>query len=120
MVVQSTGSNESVSDISTKYYLSTSKTELIGGTWIDNLPTATQQQGKYLWYKIVTTYMDSNKEPTESEPICLSGNDGVTYYTWIRYADDANGNGISNDPTGKKYIGFAYNKPTATESKNWS
>ena len=116
MVVQQTGSNESVSDISTKYYLSTSKTELIGGTWIDNLPTATQQQGKYLWYKIVTTYMDSNKEPTESEPICLSGNDGVTYYTWIRYADDANGNGISNDPTGKKYIGFAYNKPTATES----
>ena len=116
MVVQGTGSNESVSDISTKYYLSTSKTELIGGTWIDTLPTATQQQGKYLWYKIVTTYMDSNKEPTESEPICLSGNDGVTYYTWIRYADDANGNGISNDPTGKKYIGFAYNKPTATES----
>ena len=116
MVVQSAGSGNSVKSVTTMYYLSTSKTELIGGTWIDTLPTATQQQGKYLWYKIVTTYMDSEKEPTESEPICLSGNDGVTYYTWIRYADDANGNGISNDPTGKKYIGFAYNKPTATES----
>ena len=116
MVVQSAGSGNSVKSVATMYYLSTSKTELIGGTWIDTLPTATQQQGKYLWYKIVTTYMDSEKEPTESEPICLSGNDGVTYYTWIRYADDANGNGISNDPTGKKYIGFAYNKPTATES----
>lgn len=116
MVVQSAGSGNSVKSVTTMYYLSTSKTELIGGTWTDTLPTATQQQGKYLWYKIVTTYMDSNKEPTESEPICLSGNDGVTYYTWIRYADDANGNGISNDPTGKKYIGFAYNKPTATES----
>ena len=116
MVVQSAGSGNSVKSVTTMYYLSTSKTELTGGTWTDTLPTATQQQGKYLWYKIVTTYMDSEKEPTESEPICLSGNDGVTYYTWIRYADDANGNGISNDPTGKKYIGFAYNKPTATES----
>lgn len=44
------------------------------------------------------------------------GKDGITYYTWIRYADDAQGNGISNDPTGKKYIGFAYNKITAVES----
>ena len=44
------------------------------------------------------------------------GADGVTYYTWIRYADDAEGTGISNDPTGKEYIGFAYNKTTAVES----
>ena len=44
------------------------------------------------------------------------GANGVTYYTWIRYADDANGSGISNNPTGKKYIGLAYNKTTATES----
>lgn len=44
------------------------------------------------------------------------GANGVTYYTWIRYADDANGSGISNNPTGKKYIGLAYNKVTATES----
>ena len=32
------------------------------------------------------------------------------------YADDADGAGISNDPTGKEYIGLAYNKETATES----
>ena len=46
------------------------------------------------------------------------GKDGKTYYTWIRYADDAQGNGISNDPTGKAYIGLAYNKETAVESNN--
>ena len=46
------------------------------------------------------------------------GKDGATYYTWIRYADDADGNGISNNPTGKAYIGFAYNKASATESNN--
>lgn len=46
------------------------------------------------------------------------GADGKTTYTWIRYADDANGGGIANNPLDKKYIGFAYNKPTATESND--
>ena len=50
----------------------------------------------------------------------LPGKDGVTYYTWIRYADDANGNGISNNPNGKTYIGLAYNKTTPTESNKAS
>lgn len=45
-----------------------------------------------------------------------AGADGKTLYTWIKYADDAQGGGISNNPTGKAYIGFAYNKETATES----
>ena len=48
------------------------------------------------------------------------GKDGVTYYTWIRYADDANGSGISNNPSGKTYIGLAYNKTTPTESNKAS
>lgn len=46
------------------------------------------------------------------------GKDGKTLYTWIRYADDAQGNGMSNNPDGKKYVGLAYNKETATESDN--
>lgn len=44
------------------------------------------------------------------------GKDGKITYTWIRYANDVHGNGISNDPTGKTYIGFAYNKATQVES----
>nr|DAH27956.1 MAG TPA: tail protein [Bacteriophage sp.] len=51
----------------------------------------------------------------------LPGEDGLpgkTYYTWIRYADDVNGGGISDDPTGKGFIGFAYNKETPTESND--
>ena len=47
-----------------------------------------------------------------------AGADGKTLYTWIKYADDAQGGGISNNPTGKAYIGFAYNKETAAESNN--
>lgn len=47
-----------------------------------------------------------------------AGQDGKTLYTWIRYAEDANGTGISNSPDGKSYIGLAYNKETASESNN--
>lgn len=44
------------------------------------------------------------------------GADGTTYYTWVRYADTATGTGMSDSPTGKKYIGLAYNKLSQTES----
>lgn len=33
-----------------------------------------------------------------------------TFYTWIAYADDATGTGISLDPTGKAYLGTAANQ----------
>lgn len=46
------------------------------------------------------------------------GQNGKTYYTWVRYADDQNGNGMSDSPNGKYYIGFAYNKEVPTESSN--
>ena len=47
------------------------------------------------------------------------GADGITYYTWIKYADSADGSiGFSNVPADKPYIGFAFNKTTAIESEN--
>lgn len=46
------------------------------------------------------------------------GEDGQPTYTWMRFADDINGNGISNNPNGKTFIGFAYRKLTPTESNN--
>ena len=49
-----------------------------------------------------------------------AGTDGKTYYTWIKYANSSTGSGMSNDPTDKTYIGFAYNKTTPTESNNAS
>jgi hypothetical protein len=48
------------------------------------------------------------------------GADGTILYTWIKYADNASGGGLSDSPTGKTYIGFAYNKTTATESNTAS
>lgn len=51
-------------------------------------------------------------------PIAVSkvGTNGIPTYTWVRYADDISGNGISDLPAGKPYIGFAHNKLTPTES----
>lgn len=44
------------------------------------------------------------------------GADGTPRYTWVKYATSSSGAGMSDDPTGKTYIGLAYNKTTASES----
>lgn len=46
------------------------------------------------------------------------GADGKTYYTWLKYADNSSGSGMSDSPEGKSYIGLAYNKATEIESNN--
>lgn len=48
--------------------------------------------------------------------LAKDGTNASPNYTWIKYADDAAGAGLSDDPTGKTYIGFAYNRTTPTES----
>ena len=86
------------------------------------------REGWYIWQ---TTYVrKGDGGATFSGPTCISGRngmdgvpgepgaDGTTYYTWIRYADDESGSGMSNDPRGKKYIGFAYNKLSPVEGND--
>ena len=46
------------------------------------------------------------------------GTDGKTTYTWVKYADTPK-TGMSDNPTGKLYIGLAFNKMTQTESTNY-
>lgn len=51
------------------------------------------------------------------------GDTGVTYYTWIKYADSPTSTTLYDTPTavsGLKYIGIAYNKLTQEESKNYA
>ncbi|MFJ7932321.1 hypothetical protein [Peribacillus sp. NPDC096448] len=45
-----------------------------------------------------------------------NGANGQPTYTWIKYADDAIGTNLGDDPTSKKYMGIAYNKLTQSES----
>jgi hypothetical protein len=54
--------------------------------------------------------------PTNTSYWSLLVNDGTPNYTWVKYADDINGTGLSDSPTGKVAIGIAVNKTTATES----
>lgn len=48
--------------------------------------------------------------------LLAKGPKGDTRYMWVKYADDAEGNGMSDNPDGKKYIGMAFNKDTETPS----
>ena len=82
----------------------------------DNGTTTEPSEGNPAWLKQVAegTAGATGPQGVPGTP----GKDGITYYTWIRYADNAQGGGISNNPTGKTYIGFAYNKTTAVESNN--
>ena len=117
----------------TEYYLASSaSSEVTTSTsgWTTSVQS-TSSSKKYLWNYEVVTYTNDTKYT--SSPVIIGtygdkgdtgpqgvqgpkGADGTPRYTWIRYADNASGSGISNSPTGKTYIGFAYNKTTATES----
>ena len=46
------------------------------------------------------------------------GKDGKVLYTWIKYAKDANGTGMTDDPNGAVYIGISYNNESSTESND--
>lgn len=73
-----------------------------------NMPTAvaSDNPNDYTWSKFVG----------EDGHQGVDGKDGTTKYMWLKYADNIQGGGMSDDPNGKLYIGFAYNKDTPTES----
>jgi hypothetical protein len=131
-----------VASTTVEYQASTSGTTVPTGTWSPTIPTVAQ--GSYLWTKTTTNYtsgtptvgysvarMGVNGAKGEKGEIGQTGPqgpqgvqgakgaDGKTYYTWIKYADSPT-SGMSDSPTGKLYLGVAYNKSTATESTNYS
>ena len=63
-----------VSSFRTEYYLSSSNTELIGGSWSTNIPP--WSNGKYYWQRTVTTFTDPTKQPEISTPVCITGSAG--------------------------------------------
>ena len=54
--------------------------------------------------------------PTVTSDWDLVASDGTANYTWVKYASDATGTGLTDSPTGMSYIGIAVNKSSATES----
>lgn len=57
-----------------QYYLSTSYTELVGGSWSDEVPQKTE--GKYIWSRYVTANVGNPTDQQYSDPVCISGLDG--------------------------------------------
>lgn len=63
-----------ISAVDVLYYLSTSSSSLVGGSWSSTSPT--WQNGKYLWSKTKITYTDDST--WESDPVCITGSQGQT------------------------------------------
>ncbi|HPC14563.1 MAG TPA: hypothetical protein PLN36_09410, partial [Bacteroidales bacterium] len=103
-------------------------------TWIRYADTPTSGMSQYPDGKPYIGLAYNKTTPTESSVYAdykwslimgeqgipgQKGADGIQYYTWIKYADSPT-SGMSDDPTGKAYIGIAVNKTTATESTNYA
>ena len=116
-----------ISSTKIEYVSSTSGTVKPTTGWTTSIPTV--PAGSFLWTKTTWTYTDGTNESGYSAAKMgekgdqgiqgPKGSDGQTYYTWLKYADTPT-SGMSDSPTGKAYIGLAYNKPTATESTNYA
>lgn len=99
-------------------------------TWIKYADTPTSGMSNFPDGKKYMGIAYNKTTPTESNnyadytwaliegPQGVKGADGTTTYTWVKYADNENGGGMSDSPEGKRYLGIAYNKTTATESTN--
>lgn len=79
------------------------------GTYVDFIQADSTTFSDYTWVKI------EGPQGVQGP----KGDDGIQYYTWLKYADTPT-SGMSDDPDGKAYIGLAYNKTNPTESSNYS
>lgn len=106
-----------INDTLVEYAVSTSGTTKPTSGWSTSIPTV--PQGQYLWTRTTWTYTDNTTEQGftvarqgekgdkgDQGIAGPKGADGKTQYTHIAYADNANGGGFSQSPTGKAYIGM--------------
>lgn len=118
----------------TEYYISTSPTSLVGGSW--SLTSPTWSAGKYIWTRTKSTKKSGKVE--YSNPACTTGapgkdgvgtpgtpgKDGKTSYLHIAYANSADGtDGFSvSDSNVKLYIGqyTDFTEADSTDPKKYS
>lgn len=103
------------SDGKTGFSVNDSVNKTYIGQYTDYTQDDSTDYTKYKWTLIKGDKGDKGDQGVQGP----RGNDGQQYYTWVKYADTPT-SGMSNDPTGKTYIGLAYNKTTATESTTYS
>lgn len=101
----------------TEYYLTTqTESKPLKSSFKDTVQAPTETL-PFLWnYEKIEYTDDSTPYESDVRLIGVYGSDGKSLFTWVKYADDASGTNMSDDATGKKYMGIAYNKTSATES----
>lgn len=110
-----------------EYYLSTSSSSLIGGSWSTSAPAWVN--GKYIWTRSVITYTDSSSTTTDA--ICATGAKGETgigvksyreqYYLSTSYSTPAGGSWSYNVPrwTDGKFM-WTRTVVTYTDNTTWT
>ena len=133
--VQDLGIPAAINAAITEYAVNSSETVAPTTGW--STATPTRAPGTFTWFRTTTTKNDGTSITTS--PALLTGNTGATgptgpqgttgsqgvpgpagtngqqLYTWVKYADSPT-TGMSDFPTGKKYLGLAYNQVSPTES----
>ena len=64
----------SITKVDVMYYQSTSSTAISGGSWVTTAPAWVD--GRFFWEKTVVTYSDGTT--SESTPVCITGQRGLT------------------------------------------
>ena len=116
-----------VTSIVEQYYLSTSSSSLVGGSWSTSVPAWVN--GKYMWTRSVITYTDSSSTTTDA--ICVTGAKGETgigvksyreqYYLSTSYSTPAGGSWSYNVPswTDGKFM-WTRTVVTYTDNTTWT
>ena len=116
-----------VTSIVEQYYLSTSSSSLVGGSWSTSVPAWVN--GKYMWTRSVITYTDSSLTTTDA--ICVTGAKGETgigvksyreqYYLSTSYSRPAGGSWSYNVPswTDGKFM-WTRTVVTYTDNTTWT
>ena len=116
-----------VTSIVEQYYLSTSSSSLVGGSWSTSVPTWVN--GKYMWTRSVITYTDDSSTTTDA--VCVTGAKGETgigvksyreqYYLSTSYSTPAGGSWSYNVPswTDGKFM-WTRTVVTYTDNTTWT
>lgn len=116
-------SGKNIASIVNYYLISENNTGITHDTdnerehWTTEIQTISSES-PFLWNYEQITYTNNDVYKTDPCVIGSYGTAASSMYTWIMYADDAQGNGISADPTDKKYIGILYNQGSQRPSND--
>ena len=98
------------------------------GQYTDYTEADSNEASSYAWTKIKGDKGDQGKDgytPIKGTDYFdgKDGQDGKSSYLWIKYSANPDGTGMTSDPTGAKYVGYATTQtataPTSSSAYKW-